>query len=67
MHTGSTGMMTEDQLEQLCLQWFHETGWETLNGPNINKTDAVRGKENYQSRISSYLYEARNSIEYPVH
>ncbi|KMQ49797.1 Type I restriction-modification system, restriction subunit R [Chitinispirillum alkaliphilum] len=27
--------MTEDQLEQLCLQWFHETGWETLHGPDI--------------------------------
>lgn len=27
--------MTEDQLEQLCLTWFAETGWETAHGPNI--------------------------------
>ncbi|MBN1601958.1 MAG: type I restriction endonuclease subunit R [Chitinispirillaceae bacterium] len=27
--------MNEDQLEQLCLDWFRETGWETLYGPDI--------------------------------
>lgn len=25
-------MMNEDQLEQLSLEWFRETGWETLYG-----------------------------------
>ena len=28
-------MITEDQLEQLCLEWFRETGWETLHGPAV--------------------------------
>lgn len=28
-------MMNEDQLEQLSLEWFRETGWETLHGPDI--------------------------------
>lgn len=28
-------MINEDQLEQLCLQWFRETGWEYVHGPEI--------------------------------
>ena len=28
-------MMNEDQLEQLSLEWFRDTGWETLHGPDI--------------------------------
>ncbi|MBU1222146.1 type I restriction endonuclease subunit R [Myxococcota bacterium] len=27
--------MNEEQLEQLCLEWFSETGWEFLHGPDI--------------------------------
>lgn len=27
--------MTEDQLEQQCLQWFTEGGWEVTSGPDI--------------------------------
>lgn len=27
--------MTEDQLEQLCLEWFAEGGWEITSGPDI--------------------------------
>jgi type I restriction enzyme R subunit len=27
--------MTEEQLEQNCLEWFREIGWNTLNGPDI--------------------------------
>lgn len=27
--------MTEDQLEQLCLDWFAEGGWEITSGPDI--------------------------------
>lgn len=29
-------MMTEDQLEQLCLEWFAEGGWEVSSGPDIS-------------------------------
>lgn len=28
-------MITEDQLEQQCLSWFREGGWETVFGPDI--------------------------------
>ena len=27
--------MTEDQLEQQCLAWFAEGGWETTHGPEL--------------------------------
>ncbi|MFO7832231.1 MAG: type I restriction endonuclease subunit R [Desulfuromonadaceae bacterium] len=27
--------MTEEQLEQQCLQWFAECGWETAHGPDM--------------------------------
>lgn len=27
--------MTEDQLEQQCLQWFAEGGWEIAHGPDL--------------------------------
>ncbi|MBX3619082.1 MAG: type I restriction endonuclease subunit R [Rhizobacter sp.] len=27
--------MTEDQLEQLCLTWFQDLGWEYCHGPDI--------------------------------
>lgn len=28
-------MLTEDQLEQLCLDWFQQTGWDVVHGPDI--------------------------------
>ncbi len=28
-------MINETQLEQLCLDWFRETGWDIANGPDI--------------------------------
>jgi type I restriction enzyme R subunit len=28
-------MITEDQLEQLALQWFQDTGWSYLNGADL--------------------------------
>jgi len=27
--------MTEAKLEELCLEWFRETGWDVLHGPVI--------------------------------
>jgi type I restriction enzyme, R subunit len=27
--------MNEEQLENLCLEWFYEGGWEVLHGPDI--------------------------------
>lgn len=28
-------MLSEDDLEQQCLQWFAEQGWDVLHGPDI--------------------------------
>jgi len=28
-------MITEDQLEQICLEWFREGGYEYAFGPDI--------------------------------
>ena len=27
--------MNEEQLENLCLDWFREGGWDVLHGPDI--------------------------------
>jgi type I restriction enzyme R subunit len=29
-------MITEDQLEQLAIQWFQDTGWNYVNGKVIS-------------------------------
>jgi type I restriction enzyme R subunit len=28
-------MITEDQLEQLAIQWFQDTGWTYANGADL--------------------------------
>ncbi|NLG15795.1 MAG: DUF3387 domain-containing protein [Fibrobacter sp.] len=33
--------MNEDQLEQISLEWFRETGWETLYSPDIEAIELV--------------------------
>ncbi|OHZ03054.1 type I restriction endonuclease subunit R [Salinicola sp. MIT1003] len=40
--------MTEDQLEQLCLEWFSETGWETASGPDIAPDGSAPEREDYR-------------------
>ncbi|MCM2131307.1 type I restriction endonuclease subunit R [Larsenimonas rhizosphaerae] len=40
--------MTEDQLEQLCLEWFGDTGWETAHGPDIAHDGASPEREDYK-------------------
>jgi type I restriction enzyme R subunit len=34
-------MITEDQLEQICLEWFREGGYEYAFGPDIAHDDEV--------------------------
>ena len=29
-------MITEDQLEQLAIQWFQDTGWENIEHRTLN-------------------------------
>lgn len=40
-------MMNEDQLEQLSLEWFVDTGWEVLHGPDIAFDGANPKRANY--------------------
>jgi type I restriction enzyme R subunit len=32
-------MITEDRLEQQCLGWFREGGWDTVFGPDLAHSD----------------------------
>ncbi len=43
--------MTEDQLEQLCLQWFAEGGWEVTSGPEIAPNGSAPERSNYQQVV----------------
>jgi type I restriction enzyme R subunit len=41
-------MITEDQLEQLCLNWFRERGYEYAYGPQIAHDGEAPERENYK-------------------
>jgi type I restriction enzyme R subunit len=36
--------MNENELENLCLEWFRESGWQTIYGPDYapETPDALR-------------------------
>lgn len=40
--------MTEDQLEQQCLAWFAEDGWEIAHGPNIAHDGSTPERSDYK-------------------
>lgn len=44
-------MITEDQLEQQCLAWFREIGWETVFGPDIAPDGVAPERANYREVI----------------
>ena len=44
-------MITEDQLEQQCLGWFREGGWETVFGPDIAHDGATPERANYREVV----------------
>ena len=41
-------MITEDQLEQLCIDWFKETGYQYANGYDIAPDGASPERADYQ-------------------
>jgi type I restriction enzyme R subunit len=43
--------ITEDQLEQQCLGWFREGGWETVFGPDIAHDGAAPERANYREVV----------------
>lgn len=52
-------MMNEDQLEQLCLDWFREKDWDVIHGPDI-ACDSYRPERGdyHEVVLKRYLREA---------
>ena len=40
--------ITEDQLEQLCLTWFSDTGWQTAHGPDLSPGGTTPERDDYR-------------------
>ena len=43
--------MTEDQLEQQCLEWFAESGWEIVHGADIAPDGPAPERSNYRQVV----------------
>jgi type I restriction enzyme, R subunit len=51
--------MTEDDLEQLALTWFRDTGWEYRHGPDIAPDGDTPGRADYrQVLLQGHVHEA---------
>jgi len=44
-------MITEDQLEQLAIQWFQDTGWSYVNGKVISPEGEAPQREDFRSVV----------------
>jgi len=44
-------MMNEQQLEDLCIGWFQETGWQFVHGPDIAPDGANPARADYRQVI----------------
>jgi type I restriction enzyme R subunit len=44
-------MITEDQLERQCLQWFRDGGWETVFGPDIAHDGMTPERTSYREVV----------------
>ena len=44
-------MISEDQLEQLCLEWFRAGGYEYIYGPDIAHDGEVPERADYRQVI----------------
>ena len=52
-------MITEDQLEQLALTWFQDSGWEYRFGPDIASDNDTPERTDYrQVLLPGRLHEA---------
>ncbi len=60
--------MNEEQLENLCLDWFREGGWDVLHGPDIAPDSATPMRSDYtQVVLDGHLLDAfkANQQTYP--
>lgn len=48
-------MITEDQLEQLCLDWFREGGYEYANGYDISHDGEASEREDYKQVLAALI------------
>ncbi|AGX88594.1 type I restriction enzyme-like protein [Candidatus Symbiobacter mobilis] len=44
-------MLNEQQLEDLCIVWFQETGWQFVHGPDIAPDGANPERADYRQVI----------------
>ena len=44
-------MITEDQLEQLAIQWFQDTGWSYVNGKVISPEGEAAEREDFRAVV----------------
>ena len=50
--------MTEDQLEQHCLAWFAEVGWELAHGPDLAPDGMTPERADYREVLLQADLEA---------
>ena len=55
-------MMNEQQLEDLCIGWFQETGWQFVHGPDIAPDSAQPERTDYRQAILQGLAKVRQSL-----
>lgn len=44
-------MITEDQLEQLAIQWFQDTGWSYVHGTVISNDGEAPEREDFRAVV----------------
>ena len=44
-------MITEDQLEQLAIQWFQDTGWACVNGADLAPEGATSERVDFRTLV----------------
>ena len=49
-------MITEDQLEQLSLDWFRDCGWDYANGVDISPDGDDPERDDYRVVAVSYTH-----------
>ena len=64
-------MITEDQLEQQCLRWFQDGGWDALFGPDIAHDGPMPERADYREvvlvgRLNRALARLNPQVPAPV-
>jgi type I restriction enzyme, R subunit len=44
-------MINEDQLEQLAIQWFQDTGWSYANGADLASEGATAQRADFRAVV----------------